>query len=556
MFSDKTGTLTENKMQFRKLSVGGTSWLHTMNMSIEDREHELHRQHEKVSSGIFKTEDTSSDECNIITKTHSNSNYKTTSAIRLESSTESMLEYTRKFPTTAFSKQASQFLLCIALCHTCLPEVSDNGNITFQAASPDEVALIQAAQDLGYLMIDRPAQSIKLRLTNDSGQFVEETYQVLKVIEFSSNRKRMSIVVRMPDERICVICKGADNVIMSRLRLSELAAETAGEVGRKARERHGIEAEKAMRRRSIATPRSSLGRRSIHGRQRSNDMRMPSRASKQENDGAHIPHSERIDLSDDDSDEDHDGVIDEAIAADDARMFRKCFKHIDQYATEGLRILLYGYRYISDQEYEDWNTAFHNATTSLVDRQERIEKAAESIEKDFELAGASAIEDKLQAGVPETIDKLRRANMKIWMLTGDKRETAINIARSANLAKPFSEIYMLDATVDDPQTTMSSIFAKIDQDLVSHSVLVIDGHTLSLVEKSELLSNMFFELAVRIDSVICCRAAPSQKANLVKGIRETNSACVTLAIGDGANDIAMIQASHVGVGISGREGRR
>ncbi|KAI8944610.1 phospholipid-translocating P-type ATPase [Xylaria longipes] len=558
VFSDKTGTLTENNMQFRKLTVGGTSWLHTMNMSTEALERELRRNNEKVAPTGLEAKGASSDDINITAKTHSDPNSEAASASRLGSGTESMLDYIRQYPDTAFSKQARKFLLCIALCHTCLPETSEHGKITFQAASPDEVALIQAAQDLGYLVVDRPAQSIKLQLLDQSGEPIVETYDVLKVIEFSSSRKRMSIVVRMPDGRICVICKGADNVIMSRLRLSELAAKTAGEVDRKARKRHSMEAERAMRRRSMATPRTSHGRRSsffrTHSARSSKDLRRLSRASRQEYDEAHTLRNEPTDLSEDNSDESRDGVIDESIAADEARVFEKCFKHIDQYATEGLRILLYGYRYISDREYEAWNTAFKDATTSLVDRQERIEEAAESIEKDFELAGASAIEDKLQVGVPETIDKLRRANIKVWMLTGDKRETAINIARSANLAKSFSEIYMLDAIADDPQATMRGIFADVGQNLVSHSVLVIDGYTLSLVEKSQVLRNMFFELAVRVDSVICCRSSPSQKANLVKGVRETNPSCVTLAIGDGANDIAMIQASHVGIGISGREG--
>lgn len=551
VFSDKTGTLTENNMQFRKLSVGGTSWLHTMNMTAQDREGKWRQKSEENPAGADAsspaTTRADADPAGIF------------STPDLGSTTEAMLEYIRQSPNTMFSTKARQFLLCIALCHTCLPETSKDGTIIFQAASPDEVALVQAAQELGYLLVDRPAQSIKLSIPGPSGEQVTETYNVLKVIEFSSSRKRMSIVVRMPDGRICVICKGADNVIMSRLRLSELAAETAGEVDLKARERHSIEAERAMRRKSVTTPRTSHGRRSSFfrslSRRDSRDLGRFSRGGgRQEDDEARTIRSERMNISDDGSDQDHDGLIDESLAADEAKVFRRCFKHVAEYATDGLRILLYGYRYISEEEYEAWNTTFKSATTSLVDRQERIEEAAESLEKDFELAGASAIEDKLQVGVPETIDKLRRANIKVWMLTGDKRETAINIARSANLAKSFSEIYVLDATVADPQESMRGVFVDIEQGLVSHSVLVVDGYTLSIVEKNEVLSNMFFELAVRIDSVICCRASPSQKADLVKGIRDADSSCITLAIGDGANDIAMIQASHVGIGISGREG--
>ncbi|KAI1147884.1 phospholipid-translocating P-type ATPase [Nemania diffusa] len=558
IFSDKTGTLTENNMQFRKHTVGGTSWVHTMNMTRNDVEGKLHQNDRTAAATAPTTTADINADIGVTVATDSDPESTRVSALEVGSGTESMLKYIRQSPNTTFSAKARQFLLCIALCHTCLPETSEDGKITFQAASPDEVALVQAAQDMGYLLIDRPGQSIKLRVTDKSGEQIMETYEVLKVIEFSSNRKRMSIVIRMPDGRICVICKGADNVIMSRLRLSELAAKTAGEVDRKARERHSMEAERALQRKSMTTPRNSHGRRPSFFRTRSarnsQDTKRRSRTGRQEDDQSSILHRRLMDLSDDGSDDDRDGIIDESIAADEARVFEKCFKHIDQYATEGLRILLYGYRYISEKEYETWNTTFKSATTSLVDRQERIEKAAESIERDFELAGASAIEDKLQAGVPETIEKLRRANIKVWMLTGDKRETAINIARSANLAKSFSELYLLDASIADPHDTLRGVFVAIEQGLVSHSVLVVDGHTLTVVESDRVLASMFFELAVRVDAVICCRASPSQKARLVRGVREAEPACVTLAVGDGANDIAMIQASHVGVGISGREG--
>jgi phospholipid-translocating ATPase len=189
-----------------------------------------------------------------------------------------------------------------------------------------------------------------------------------------------------------------------------------------------------------------------------------------------------------------------------------------------------------------------------VDRQQRIESAGELIEQKFDLAGATAIEDKLQEGVPETIDKLRRANIKVWMLTGDKRETAINIGYSARVCKPFSEVYILDSSLGDLVEKMTSTLTDISRGMVPHSVVVIDGQTLADVEEDKTLSEIFYELAVRVDSVICCRASPSQKAQLIKQIRHRVPKTMTLAIGDGANDIGMILSSHVGVGISGREG--
>jgi phospholipid-translocating ATPase len=246
--------------------------------------------------------------------------------------------------------------------------------------------------------------------------------------------------------------------------------------------------------------------------------------------------------------------LDEALVLDDSAVFERCFQHIDDFASEGLRTLLFGYRFLDDQEYATWKKIYLDATTSLVDRQKLIEDAGEMIEQNFDLAGATAIEDKLQKGVPETIDKLRRANIKIWMLTGDKRETAINIAHSARLCKNYSEVTILDHATGEVEQRMATALLDISKGQVAHSVIVVDGQTLSEIDANETLALLFFDLAVLADSVICCRASPSQKASLVKRIRTKVSKSITLAIGDGANDIAMIQEAHVGIGISGKEG--
>lgn len=256
-----------------------------------------------------------------------------------------------------------------------------------------------------------------------------------------------------------------------------------------------------------------------------------------------------------------DGLVDESAAANEGTIFERCFQHTDDFATDGLRTLLFAYRYIEEEDYRTWKKIYHEATTSLSDRQQRIEAAGELIEQKFDLAGATAIEDKLQEGVPETIDKLRRANIKVWMLTGDKRETAINIGHSARVCKPFSEVYILDANLGNLAETLTSTLTDVSRGMVPHSVVVIDGQTLSDVDDDKALAEMFYDLAVRVDSVICCRASPAQKSLLVRTVRQrlrrskaAGNRGLTLAIGDGANDLAMIQASHVGVGISGKEG--
>lgn len=598
VFSDKTGTLTENIMRFRKLSVAGVACLH--DMDVQRDQEEMRRkieESERPKKGKSRMASLSASRSAVPTitidgqqgdlqrpeptRTMSTSHWQSsvTTAQNTDMKTEDLLDYIQRKPNTAFSRRAKHFLLCIALCHTCLPEKTDEGDINFQAASPDELALVEAARDLGFLVIDRPAQAIKLETRDTDGFLHTESYQVLDVIEFSSKRKRMSIIIRMPDGRICVFCKGADNVIMQRLKLSNLAEEKAKDIGRRTSQRRLSRQDQALRRMSTqqsispygspyGSPRNSfgfsraesssnreglrlsLGRRSTDLKRLSQQLARSPRASTD----MMSPISPRQSLGHMPSFENADSKIDESLASNEGAIFEKCFQHVDDFASEGLRTLLYAYRYIDEDSYAQWKAKYREAETSLVDRQERIEAAGELIEQKFELAGATAIEDKLQEGVPDTIDKLRRANIKVWMLTGDKRETAINIGHSARVCKPWSEVYVLDATLGELKETITMTLNDVSRGMVAHSVVVVDGQTLAKIDEDDELSLLFYDLVVRVDSVICCRASPSQKTNLVSSIRRYVPKSMTLAIGDGANDIGMIQASHVGIGISGREG--
>jgi phospholipid-translocating ATPase len=614
VFSDKTGTLTENVMRFRKMSVAGTAWLHDTDLRREAEARERQqaqlemsgatcgkgKQHQATRASMHTIRSQSAEDH--LLEDH----WTNTDSIRRRESiwtttarpsdaqqlrTEDLIQYIRRKPNSPFSRKTRQFILCIALCHTCLPEKKADGKIEFQAASPDELALVEAAQDLGYLVMDRSSQSIRLEHADESGASAIETYEILDVIEFSSKRKRMSIILRQPDGRVTVLIKGADNVILPRLEQSRLAMQTASVVDRRASLRKSMEQEKALRKMSVHSARNSTsvarvtssltGKAGIFGRKsttkRSASMQRRRSSALVDEVDSWITNREREVLGEGDTcgsqqteaarglsiellqspvvmDDLYDGMVDENIAVSDHEVFERCFQHLDDFASEGLRTLLYAYRYVPEEEYVQWKSVYHEATTSLVDRQERIEAAAELIEQGFELAGATAIEDKLQKGVPETIDKLRRANIKVWMLTGDKRETAINIAHSARICKPFSEVYILDAAEGDLQDKIAATLVEVGRGMIMHPVVVIDGQTLSVVENDESLRVLFFDLVARVDSVICCRASPAQKATLVKCIRTQVPKSLTLAIGDGANDIAMIQASHVGIGISGREG--
>jgi phospholipid-translocating ATPase len=252
--------------------------------------------------------------------------------------------------------------------------------------------------------------------------------------------------------------------------------------------------------------------------------------------------------------EEMEAMVDENVAGDEAAVIEKCLQHINEFATEGLRTLLYGYRFMDENEYQAWKKGYLEATTSLVDRTRLIEEAGDMIEQGLDLCAATAIEDKLQKGVPEAIDKLRRAKIKMWMLTGDKRETAINIGYSCRLIKDYSSVTVLDHETGEVEQSIAAAILAINGGVVAHSVIVVDGQTLSRITEINALHALFYELAILADSVICCRASPSQKAMLVKSIRKRVKKSITLAIGDGANDIAMIQEAHVGIGITGKEG--
>jgi phospholipid-translocating ATPase len=615
IFSDKTGTLTDNSMKFRKLSVAGVAWLHDKDLEKEKEKEKLTGKTRKKGKAPAKkrksVKDVSPDEPS--TPATDGEQQLEASGSRRESMwrssakpvqtarelrTQDMLQYMQSKPHTPFSKKARMFLLSLALCHTCLPELQENGETHFMASSPDELALVQAAQDMGFLL-NRDVHKITLNLPGLDGEMVSETYEILDVIEFSSKRKRMSIILRFPDGRICIICKGADSIVMQRLKLAGLANRKMVEIERRANRRKSMEAQQAIARMSEQHERRSsvIGRKSSVGGRPSMSFGQAARASLSLNrpsfnrtgSGPRGSNTARDDMDQWLREREHDGelsslestprqsglgrysmgfssvrssmqledldaLVDETIASDESAILEHTLQHINDFATEGLRTLLYGHRFIPGTAYVSWKKLYLDATTSLVDRTRLIEEAGELIETDLDLCAATAIEDKLQQGVPEAIDKLRRANIKMWMLTGDKRETAINIGYSCRLIKEYSSVTVLDAEAGGVERGIGEAVLAINGGGVAHSVVVVDGQTLSQITDSDTLSPLFFDLAILASSVICCRASPSQKALLVKTIRKRVKSSITLAIGDGANDIAMIQEAHVGIGITGKEG--
>uniref|UniRef100_A0A8C9Z9F6 Phospholipid-transporting ATPase n=1 Tax=Sander lucioperca TaxID=283035 RepID=A0A8C9Z9F6_SANLU len=239
--------------------------------------------------------------------------------------------------------------------------------------------------------------------------------------------------------------------------------------------------------------------------------------------------------------------------------------YLNLYAADGLRTLCIAKKILSKEQYACWLQHHLQAETAIQGREELLFDSALRLETNLQLLGATGIEDRLQDGVPETIASLRMAGLQIWVLTGDKQETAVNIAYACKLLHYIQAKFLCSST-DQAAKAFHSNFAPFEiypsssPSSSSHTTpftvlrlgLVIDGRTLAYaLDKS--LEDKFLAVARSCRSVLCCRSTPLQKSMVVKLVRNKLKV-MTLAIGDGANDVSMIQVADVGVGISGQEG--
>uniref|UniRef100_F7GIK3 Phospholipid-transporting ATPase n=1 Tax=Monodelphis domestica TaxID=13616 RepID=F7GIK3_MONDO len=257
----------------------------------------------------------------------------------------------------------------------------------------------------------------------------------------------------------------------------------------------------------------------------------------------------------------------------------KTQKHLDWYARDGLRTLCIAKKVLNEDDFQRWANFRHEAEASLDNQDELLMETAQHLETQLTLLGATGIEDRLQEGVPDTITALREAGVQIWVLTGDKQETAVNIAHSCKLLEQRDMVYTINT---ESQETCESILncaleevkRCYDMSKTEHKFfgiplpcqapsstmeaavpdigLVIDGKTLNIIFQGNL-EKKFLELTKYCRSVLCCRSTPLQKSMVVKLVRDKLKV-MTLAIGDGANDVSMIQAADIGIGISGQEG--
>uniref|UniRef100_A0A673KLL4 Phospholipid-transporting ATPase n=1 Tax=Sinocyclocheilus rhinocerous TaxID=307959 RepID=A0A673KLL4_9TELE len=239
--------------------------------------------------------------------------------------------------------------------------------------------------------------------------------------------------------------------------------------------------------------------------------------------------------------------------------------HVERNATEGYRTLCVAYKQLSAEEYAMADTGLREARLALQDREEKLMAMYNQVETGMSLIGATAVEDRLQEEAAETMEALQGAGMKVWVLTGDKMETAKSTCYACRLFQRGTEL--LELTV----RTLEDLILKNKLSFMSYRSwstanqdygFIIDGATLSLVMNplrdadASQYKSLFLQICQNCTAVLCCRMAPLQKAQIVKMVKNSKGSPITLSIGDGANDVSMILEAHVGIGIKGKEGRQ
>ncbi|XP_033124731.1 probable phospholipid-transporting ATPase IIB isoform X2 [Anneissia japonica] len=422
LLSDKTGTLTENAMIFKKLHLG------------------------TVAFG----QESMDEMCAHLLTAFSQSKHGTGTP----GATPAKRSTTRRTVVT----RCYEAVKALALCHNVTPVYEDeddsetveadrdqNVNVVYQAASPDEVALVSWTESVGVALVKRDLTTMQLR--TPQGELM--LYTILQIFPFTSESKRMGIIVREEKTgQILFYMKGADTVMSTIVQYNDWLDEECGNMAR-----------------------------------------------------------------------------------------------------EGLRTLVVGKKKLTEDQYNDFESRYNHAKLSMVDRGSKVAAVIESLERDMELLCLTGVEDRLQQDVRPTLELLRNAGIKIWMLTGDKLETATCIAKSSRLVGRTHDIYTFKNIANRAEAHLElNAFRKKND-----SALIILGDSLDVCLR--YYEHEFMELAVQCPAVVVCRCSPTQKAGIVNLIR-THTGKRTCAIGDGGNDVSMIQAANVGIGIVGKEGKQ
>ncbi|XP_019752668.1 phospholipid-transporting ATPase IC isoform X1 [Hippocampus comes] len=354
-----------------------------------------------------------------------------------------------------------RFFTALTVCHTVMAQWKDDAPV-YQAASPDEEALVGAARELGWVFLSRTRDDMVI-----SEMGVTRHYKLLALLDFTSHRRRMSVLVREPEGALKLYCKGADIVILERLQRD-------------------------------------------------------------------CPHLESTEQA------------------------------LELFSKACLRTLCIAVRSVSETSWEQWSrTLARAAAMPTFDRNALLEKLHDEMEQNLQLLGVTAIEDRLQEGVPETISLLKQAGIKVWVLTGDKKETAVNIGYACKLLDPdtrlleWQELRQILQSPDPGghfhKIKHTELWAVEKDKAGVQTAVVLTGPELTDFDQRPEWGAKFMSLARQCQTVLCCRVTPGQKADIVTLVRKHTSS-ITLSIGDGANDVNMIKTAHVGVGLTGVEG--
>lgn len=341
--------------------------------------------------------------------------------------------------------------------------------LDYQASSPDEKALVEACAYLGLVYLGDDDERLKVRYCPPHVDYSRPfgalktrdiLFDRLHVLEFTSDRKRMSVIVRDENGTMWIYTKGAESYVFPLCGVSS---------------------------------------------------------------------SRLIELTD---------------------------KHISDFAKNGLRTLAVARKRLTEDEYRSFLDELFQANTSLENRKQLTEECYAKIERNLDLLGATAVEDALQDDVADTLVSLQKAGIKIWVLTGDKVETALNIALSCgHIPVSAMKYFIVECTrKEDLDVHLNTLEREIVFGLGRPCALLIDGKSLTVALKE--LPEKFRDVTIRCQAVLCCRLSPLQKSEVVSLIKTSSQNYNTAAIGDGANDVSMIQEAHVGIGIIGKEGRQ
>ena len=468
IFSDKTGTLTKNYMKYKMMSIGDNIYgNYNKSKKNKIKEIDIKEENNDITVNLINNENEKkelindiNDDDNILTDKENKLKDKYGEIENVE-----FIDINNIFASDIKNNKKkyliSEFLLCLSLCHTVLidnKKRKEKGLLEYQCSSPDEKALVYFARSQGYILKNKSLDNI---ITLEiSGK--EKKFELLNTLEYTSERKRMSVIVKTEDNKYMVYAKGADSMIELLL-----------------------------------------------------------------------------------CNEDKNSQI-----------LNKTKEYLKLFSVNGLRTLMIAYKEISEDYYQKWNEEYKKIKTNVNHTEEDLYKLYNEMEKNFKLIGSTAIEDELQDNVGEIINDIMITGIRVWMLTGDKLDTAKNIAISCKLFKEDMKIMEIKehATGDGLKSQLKVMLNdNVFKDDLINVGLLIGGEELEKIFADNELLNLFFELSVNCLSVVCSRVSPKQKGQLVNLIKSTERA-VTLAIGDGANDVGMINEANVGVGIQGKEG--